>query len=211
MNKKSSQILIAMILLILAIALGIYLIVQGESLIWYWVLGVSFGYVMQRSSICFVAATSEPTLIGSTSQFRAILTGILVGSVGITAIKFLSCGTLDYLSVSAISVPLMVGAFLFGIGMIMSGCCLSGMFIRLAEGYTVHIVTFVCVIIGYLLANSHYEAVWAPFVVNSPVIFLPEKFGWFWGVLIHIAIILLLYTAAVKWEKKKLAEGKDIQ
>lgn len=211
MNKKFLQILIGMILLILAIVLGIYLIVHGESLIWYWVLGVSFGYVMQRSSLCFVAAVSEPNLIGSTSQIRAILTGILVASVGIIAIKFLSYGNLDFLNVSAISVPLVTGAFLFGIGMILSGCCLSGMFIRLAEGYIVHIVTFVCVIIGYLLADSHYESVWKPFILSSPVIFLPEKFGWLWGVLIHIVIILLLYTTTVKWEKKKLAEGEDMR
>lgn len=211
MKNKSSQILISMILIVLAIALGIYLIMQRENLIWYWVLGVSFGYVMQRSSICFVAAASEPVLIGSTSQFRAILTAILVSSVGITAVKFLSFGNLNFLSVSAISIPLVTGAFLFGIGMILSGCCLSGMFIRLAEGYIVHIVTFVCVIIGYLLADSHYESVWKPFILSSPVIFLPEKFGWLWGVLIHIVIILLLYTTTVKWEKKKLAEGEDMR
>ena len=43
-------------------------------------------------------------------------------------------------------------------------------------------------------------------MIDAPAVFLPDKLGWFWGVASHIAIILLLYTAAVKWEKKKLGE-----
>ncbi len=206
MKKTSSQVTIAFILLILALIFGIWLIIQGENLVWYWILGIAFGYVMQRSGVCFASSASEPIIMGSTIQFRSILTGILVASLGITAIKYLSDGVLDFLGVSAISLPLILGAFLFGIGMIIAGCCTSGMFIRLAEGFSIHIITLISVIIGYMFASSHYESVWAPWVIDAPMIFLPEKFGWFWGIVIHIAIILLLYIAAVKWEKKKFGE-----
>lgn len=206
MKRKSSQYIVSLALFILAMVFGAWLIMQGENLIWYWILGLAFGYVMQRSAICFNSMANEPLIIGTTSHLRAILIGILVSSLGITIIKYLSSGTLDYLGVSTISIPLMLGAFIFGIGMILCGCCTSGMFIRLAEGHTTQIITLVCVILGYMLANSHYETVWAPFVAKAPAIFLPERFGWFFGVLIHIAIILLLYTAAVKWEKRQLGE-----
>ena len=192
----------ASVLLFLAAAFAVCLCFAGNGLVWYWCLGLAFGYVMQRSSICFVSATSNPVLIGTTELFRAILIGILVSSAGIAAIKYLSAGTLDYLGVSAVSLPLMLGAFMFGVGMMLAGSCASGMHIRMAEGHTLHVITLIFIMIGYVTASSHYEAVWAPFVARSPMIFLPETFGWFPGILIHIAIILLLYTAAVKWEKK---------
>lgn len=201
MSGKSSKKTIAAFMLFCAVAFGIWLITKDPVLMWYWLFGLAFGCIMQHFGLCFVTSTSDPFLTGSTAQLRSILIGILVASLGITAIKYLSGGALDFLGVSAISLPLMLGAFIFGIGMTIAGCCTSGMFIRLAEGYAVHLITMMFVIAGYLFANSHYETVWAPFVKKSPVIFLPETFGWLAGVGLHIAIILLLYTAAVRWEK----------
>ena len=205
-NKSRRQYIFSLFLLLVVTAVGIFCVLKGSSLIWYWVLGLALGYVLERSGICFNAMANEPMIVGSTAQFRAILIGVLVSSLGVSAIKYLSGGMLDFLGVSTISIPLMLGAFLFGMGMILAGCCTSGMFVRMAEGFSVHAVTLVCVVIGYLFANSHYQTVWAPFVVNAPMVYLPTTFGWFFGLLIHIGIILLLYTAAVKWEKKKLSQ-----
>ena len=206
MKAKSYQIIRAFLLLVASTVIAILCLAHEEGFVWYWVLGLAFGYVMQRSAICFNAMANEPLIVGFTSQFRAILIGILVSSIGIAALKYLSGGMLDFTGVSTISLPLAAGAFIFGIGMILAGCCTSGMFIRMAEGFTVHIITLVCVVIGYLFAGSHYQEVWSRFVIDAPAVFLPDKLGWFWGVASHIAIILLLYTAAVKWENKKLDE-----
>lgn len=196
MPKKSSQAYISIALITLAIVFGVWLYASNENFIWYWGFGLAFGFVLQRSRVCFVSAASEPLITKSTEQFRAILVGILVSSFGITAIKYLSGGTQDMLGVSAISLPLVLGAFLFGFGMIFAGCCSSGMFVRVAEGYVIHIITLTCVIIGYLLANSHYQDVWAPFVIKAPIVFLPEKLGWSVGIIVHIVIILFLYWIA---------------
>lgn len=202
MKKKPSQPHVAIFLLLLAGAFGIWLFTLQSDLLLYWLFGIGFGYILQRFWICFVSAASDPVIMGSTERFRSILIGILVASCGITVIKYLSDGSLYMLGVSAISLPLAIGAFLFGFGMILAGCCSSGMFVRMAEGYTVHILTFICIIIGYLAANSHYQALWAPFVAKGPMIFLPEKFGWAGGVGVHIAIILLLYLVARKYEQR---------
>lgn len=169
--------------------------------IWYLLLGIGFGIVLQRSHICFVNATSDPQITGSTEVFRAILIGILTSSLGITIIKYLSNGTLDMLGVSTISLPLIAGAFIFGIGMILAGSCASGMFIRLAEGYIIHLITIPCVILGYLFANSHYQTVWAPFVINAPAIFLPAELGWPIGVGANVLLILMIYLVALRHEQ----------
>lgn len=197
--KKISQKHIAIILSAFAALIGIWLIKTELSLVWYWIFGLAFGAVLQRSRVCFVTATSDPFISGATDQIRALLIGVLVSSLGITSFKYLSNGTFDLLGVSAISFPLILGAFMFGIGMILAGCCSSGMFIRLAEGYGIHLITFICVLIGYFFANSHYQTIWAPFILKAPVVFLPELTGsWATGIIIHILIVLVLYFATLK-------------
>lgn len=199
--KKFPQKVIAILMIVLAVIFGLYLNIQQNNFIWYWILGLGLGFVLQRSRVCFVSAATDPVITGSTEQFRAILIGILLSSFGITIMKYLSAGMLDMLGVSTISVPLILGAFIFGIGMTLSGCCTSGMFIRMAEGYTIHIFTFLAVLVGYLFANSHYQSLWTPLVVNSPAIFLPAELGWKLGVGVHILIIILLYLVALKREQ----------
>ena len=164
-------------------------------------LGMGFGIILQRSHICFVTAVSEPQLTGSTEIFRAILIGVLTSSLGITIIKYLSEETLDMLGVSTISIPLMIGAFLFGIGMILAGACASGMFIRLAEGYIIHLLTIPAVILGYVFANSHYQNLWSSFIVNAPALFLPAELGWALGVGSNILLILMIYLVALRHEQ----------
>lgn len=169
-------------------------------ILWYLLFGIGFGIILQRSHICFVSAMSDPQITGSTEIFRSILIGILTSSLGITIIKYLSNGTLDLLGVSTISIPLMLGAFLFGIGMMLAGTCASGMFIRLSEGHMVHLFTISSVIIGYLIGTKHYTTLWSNFIVDAPVIFLPHEIGWSAGIGSNILIILLLYMVARKYE-----------
>ena len=195
--KKSLQKRISIFLILTTSVLGFLLYKQGNNFIWYWIFGLSFGMILQRSRLCFVSATTEPFITGSTEQFRGILIGIFTASLGITIIKYLSDGTLNMLGVSTISIPLIIGAFIFGIGMVLCGCCSAGMFIRMAEGYAIHIVTFIGIISGYLIANSHYQNIWSPFVINAPAIFLPDEIGWTGGVVSHIVLIILLYLVAL--------------
>lgn len=201
MLKKSSQKYVAAIVFLLVLILGIWFFKKDVNLIWYWIFGLSFGVIFQRSRLCFVSAASEPLITGSTAQFRAILIGILIASLGISSLKYLSNGMLDMLGVSTVGLPLIVGAFLFGVGMILSGCCTLGIFVRMAEGYTIHIITLICTVAGYLIANTHYHSVWAPFIVDAPVIFLPSELGWTFGVVAHIVVIVLLYLVALRHEQ----------
>lgn len=198
--KFVSQKLCAIFLIILAVAVSVPLFALDHSLLWYWIFGLGFGCILQRSHVCFVSATSDPIIYGSTDQFRGILIGILVASFGFTTVKYLSGGMYDSMGVSALSFPLILGAFLFGVGMILAGSCCSGMFIRLGEGQLIHLVTILSVILGYDLATTHYQIVWAPFIEHAPVIFLPEKLGWPVGVGINLLILLIFYILARKKE-----------
>lgn len=150
---------------------------------------------------------NEVFIVGYTTQLRAVLIGILTASTGATVIKYLSFGNLSYMNVSAISVPLVLGAFMFGLGMTLAGCCASGMFVRLAEGNTAHIVTVLFVFLGYFFANSHFESVWSDLIAKySVTVYLPDMFGWVAGIIVHVVIVLLVYAPALRHERKRLGE-----
>lgn len=201
MSAKIQQKYWGILLLFIVAGFGAWLYINQSPFVWYWVFGLCFGAILQRSRLCFVSATSEPLITGSTAQLRAILVGVLVASFGVTVQKYLSNGTLDMLGVSTISLPLLIGAFLFGVGMILAGGCASSMFVRFAEGYAIHIFTIAFTLFGYVFATSHYQKFWAPFIVDAPVIFLPEELGWELGVGMHIITIVLLYLVALRHEQ----------
>lgn len=199
MKKKVTQKHLAIILLVLAILIGCVLYATHFNFIWYWIFGLVIGFILQHFQICFLSSISEPMITKSTERFRSILLGLLVSSLGITLVKYLSNGSLDMQGVSAITFPLILGAFLFGMGMIIAGCCSIGVFVRIAEGYEIHIITFLCIALGYLVGNQDYSKTWTSLTTPAAVVFLPEKFGWFQGVSIHLAIILGLYMLARAW------------
>lgn len=204
-KPKKSQIPIAIIALILTIIIGAKLSVQLSI---FWLFGLLFGYVLQRSRFCFTAGFRDPWLTGGTSVSRAILVAVGLASVGFAGIKIMSSGELDMKGVDPIGIPLMLGAVLFGIGMVIAGGCASGTLMRVGEGFVMQMLSFIFFIIGSTVGIFHYGEFWEVIDKGSPSIYLPHAFGWVGAILIQLGIIVLLYIAVVKWQEKKLG-SKD--
>ena len=208
-KPKKSQIPFAILLIALIAAFGVFLWTRSDGnykLPAGWLLGIAFGYILQRSRFCFTAAMRDPSLTGSTSLTRAALLAFLLTTFGFTAIKyaaFVKDGTMPVGNV--IGVPLMVGALMFGVGMVISGGCASGTFMRIGEGFTMQMLTLVFFIIGNLIGAGNMTTFWGKLNEGMPKVFLPDVFGWIGALIVQSLIILLLYIAAVKWQKKKLA------
>ena len=202
MNNQLSQKTMSISLLLIAGIIGVILaFLGGMNLLLYWAFGLAFGITLQHFGICFVSSAGDLFAMQSTTLFRAILIGILVASMGIAPLKYLSFGEMDFLSVSAISLPLILGAFIFGLGMMLSGACASGMLVRLAEGFTIHIFTIIGIFAGFMFASTHFNMLWTPLIAKGIVVFLPDTFGWSLGIVIHLAIILVIYGISLKTEK----------
>lgn len=174
--------------------------------------GVCFGYILQRSRFCFTAAFRDPCITGSTSVTRAVLVAVAVASIGFTAIKYgalLNGNELPGMSaVSPISLALVIGAILFGIGMVIAGGCASGTLMRVGEGFTMQILSLFFFVIGSLWGAHDMGFIEPLLVENAPKVFLPDVFGWFGAIIVQGAIIVLLYIAAVKWQEKKMGTGE---
>ena len=53
----------AFLLLVLSAATGLLLLTFSHNLMFYWLFGLGFGIILQRSHICFVSAASDPIYI----------------------------------------------------------------------------------------------------------------------------------------------------
>ena len=209
-KPRKVQILQGIICALAVLAFGWYLSGGNVRLGLFWMFGILFGVVLQRSRFCFTAAFRDPWLTGSTSLTRAALVAFALGTIGFTAIKFAASGTeanLNMAGVSPIGLPLLLGSFMFGIGMVLAGGCASGTLMRVGEGFTQQMIALVFFVVGVMLAAKDITF-WRGFYKDMPSVFLPNAFGWFGALVVQGLIILLLYIAAIKWEQKKM-ERRD--
>lgn len=212
-KPKKSQIPYAIMVTLIIIAIGFYYSQSDSKLPIYWLFGIAFGVILQRSRFCFTAAFRDPCITGSTSITRAVLVTIGLASIGFLAIKYAyvlsgSESNLNMSGVYYIGLPLMLGAVLFGIGMVISGGCASGTLMRVGEGFTMQMLSLLFFVLGSLWGAHDRSFFWDSLNEGMPRIFLPDLFGWFGAIIVQALIILLLYIAAVKWQKKKMGSAE---
>lgn len=210
-KKKKNQLPIGMALLVLIVAFGIYLGTRNEQLVLFWVTGLAFGYILQRARFCFTAAMRDPFLTGGTNLSKAVLLAFAITSIGFIAIKYgahvqgLPIPGQAY--VVPVSLATAIGAFMFGIGMVISGGCASGTLMRVGEGFTMQLLSLFFFVIGSLWGAYDFGWWKLNVILKGKAVFLPDLFGWLGAVIIQLLIIALLWIAADKWANRKEQEA----
>ena len=210
-KPKKNQLPYGMAVLVVIIAIGIFLSTISVKLGLFWIIGNCFGYILQKSRFCFTASMRDPGLTGSTSVTRAVLIAFALTSIAFTAIKYgafikgLPIPGQGY--VVPISLATAVGAFMFGIGMVIAGGCASGTLMRVGEGFGMQIVSLLFFVVGSLWGAYDFGWWKLNFIVKGPKIFLPDVFGWFGAIAIQLLVIAVLFVLADKWENRKLGQN----
>jgi hypothetical protein len=123
-KKKKNQIPIAFAVLAAIVVIGIILGLQSTQLGIFWATGCIFGFILQRSRFCFTAAMRDPYLTGGTSLTRAVLIAFAVATIGFAAIQFAFVSRGMPMPGQGYVVPISfataAGAFIFGIGMVIT-------------------------------------------------------------------------------------------
>ena len=199
-----------MVLGAVLILLGVLLGLKDQNLGLFWFTGIIFGFILQRSRFCFTASMRDPALTGSTTITRAVLVAFAVTSLGFWAIKYgahikgLPIPGQSY--VVPVSFATMIGAFMFGIGMVIAGGCASGTLMRVGEGFIMQILSLLFFVIGSLW-GAHDFGWWKLNVIsNGKAVFMPDVFGWAGAIVVQLLIIVCLFIAADKWENRKKTE-----
>ncbi len=208
-KPKTSQIPYALVLIVALVLFGNYLFTKSPNLVVALFLGLSFGYILQRSRFCFTAAFRDPWLTGSTSITRAVILAIALATIGFTLIKYKAFlagaeaipGNAHF--VNPIGLPLLIGGVIFGIGMVIAGGCASGTLMRVGEGFQMQIISLIFFVIGSLW-GVHDLPFWNTFNENAPRIFMPDVFGWAGALLVQGLLLTGAYFLAIYWQKKKM-------
>lgn len=94
--------------------------------------GLAFGYVAQRGGFCLTRATSNLFLMGDATVFRAYVLALVVAAAGVQIM--VAAGWVEIPVRPFHWLANLVGGFIFGIGMILSGGCSGSSWYRLGEG-----------------------------------------------------------------------------
>ena len=151
-------------------------------------IGVSLGLLLERGRFCFFCIFRDGIEDKNTTPFLSILIAIATGSIGYAIIfgQFLPDTTTERLPpvahIGPVSWVLVLSAFAFGIGMALSGACISGHLYRLGQGYIRAIPALIGTLIGFVLAFLSWNWLYLNAIADAPTIWLPHYLS-----LIHIS------------------------
>jgi uncharacterized protein len=211
-RKKIIQITLGVVLFAIIVVIAVLFQGINQKAFFILFIGIALGYTLQRSRFCFTASLRDPLLTGGTNLTKAVVIGLAVSSIGFMAINMAKFGldmsTYD-LSIAAGNIKPMgintaIGAFIFGIGAVISGGCASGTLMRMGEGFAQQWLAFVFFVIGSVLgAIIMVPMNTIPALVGKPV-FLPDALGgWMPAIILQFGLLALVYLLADWWGKKK--------
>ena len=177
-KKKTNQVPYGIVAIAAAVLVGIYLNSLSPRLPVSWMFGLAFGFVLQRSRFCFTASLRDPVLTRSTSLTKAVIIAFMVATVGFAAIQYNSILSSNKLvgHVTAVGLHTVIGAIMFGIGMVIAGGCASGTLMRVGEGFVMQWLSLAFFIIGSTWGAHDFGWWKATFMDASPKIHLPISF-----------------------------------
>ena len=132
--------------------------------------GILLGFVMQRGRFCLTGGFRDMFLTKDNRMFYALLIAIAVQSIGVYAL--IGTGSFEFNAGSLPLVSIIVGSFVFGIGIILAGGCATGTWYRAGEG----LIGSWIALAGYVLMSTMMRVgVFAPFTQQMKAPQLPDN------------------------------------
>ncbi|HEY9280036.1 MAG TPA: YeeE/YedE family protein [Eoetvoesiella sp.] len=168
-----------------------------------WVIGILLGVTLYHSSFGFTQAwrvfVSDRRGAGLRAQMFMLAFGVLL------FFPFLAQGTLAGQAVNGFVSPpgvsVVLGAFIFGIGMQLGGGCASGTLFAVGGGSTRMLVTLFFFIVGSILAALNFSW-WSNLPALAPVS-LVKSWGLWPALLANLAVFAAIAWLTVVLEKRR--------
>jgi len=104
-------------------------------------------------------------------------------------------------ALAPVGTSVIVGAFLFGIGMQLGGGCGSGTLYTMGQGQVDMLITLVFFIVGTTLGSAHLH--WWLSLPGYESVSVIQHFGWWQALLMQLAVLTLLYGLVRYLELKR--------
>ncbi|KZD07415.1 YeeE/YedE family protein [Oceanibaculum pacificum] len=158
-------------------------------------LGAALGIVFQRGRFCFQCIFRD-LFDGDGRPAQSIVVALLVGMLGYWLIfsAWLPDPQTGRLPPGAHIGPagpvVIVGGMVFGLGMGLSGACISGHLYRLGEGSVRAPFALVGALLGFALGFWSWEPLYTLYVSRAPVRWLPQALGYGGAMALQAALLL---------------------
>lgn len=209
-KKQKNQTPYAYGILVVAVMISIFLWINNHSYTALWTIGIGIGIVLRASRFCFSGAIREPFILGNTKLLRGLLLAMMVSTVGFGVIQYnyLKSNPIVYSnipgSITSVGLHVIIGAFLFGVGMIIAGGCASGALMRIGEGHALQWIVLLGFLIGNVLGAKNYP-VWNDKIISkSKIIYFPEYLDLRIVVILQLVVLMIFYKIASWYENKRL-------
>ncbi|TSJ60208.1 YeeE/YedE family protein [Starkeya sp. 3C] len=169
--------------------------------------GAAFGVVLQRSRFCFFCNTRDLIEQRDPRGVLALLLALAVGVVGYALVigAWLPVPAPERLPPDAhigpVSGALAVAAFAFGLGMAVSGSCISAHLYRLGEGSPTAPFALAGTVAGFAAGFLTWNPLYLTVISEAPVVWLPHHLGYA-GTLAASLAALALLAALSLWRAR---------
>lgn len=189
----------------------------GEPAALSLLIGSAFGLALERGRYCFFCIFRDSIDNRYNSGILAIVTSLAVGNIGYLILFGLFLpnpekGTLPPVAhIGPVSIALVVAAFVFGIGMALSGACVSGHLYRITQGSLRAIPSLIGVVIGLTVGFSTWNPIYDNVISKGSSIWLPHYFGYVGSFAISITVLFTIAAIALKTanqdENRRISDG----
>lgn len=169
--------------------------------------GAALGVALECGRFCFFCIFRESIEERKTRALLSIVTALAVGAVGYSVVFGLYLPTPSgegfppLAHISPISVPLIAGAVAFGLGMVLSGACISGHLYRLGEGWLRSVPALIGSLIGFGLGFITWNSLYLGMISESPVWWLPRSLGYGGSLAVTLAVLGVLAWLILKMDR----------
>ncbi|MFP5072935.1 YeeE/YedE family protein [Pseudonocardia nantongensis] len=161
-------------------------------------LGLALGFVLFHSRFGFTSGWRQLVSVGQGAGLRAHM--LMLGTAAVLFAVVLASGVAlagePRGLISPIGIPLVVGAFLFGLGMQVGGSCASGTLFAVGSGQSAIVLTLFGFVVGSVLAAMSY-AFWTQTVPQGPSVNLAQLLGYPGALL--VTLLALAVITALTW------------
>ncbi|TVQ29845.1 MAG: YeeE/YedE family protein [Wenzhouxiangella sp.] len=157
--------------------------------------GAAFGFVLQRSRFCFFCILREWMEEGEVRGVLGIITALAVGTLGYLVlfgawVPDPGAGFLPPRAhIGPVSWVILLGGLTFGIGMSLSGSCLSAHLYRLGEGSWMSLVALAGAVAGFILGFSVWNRLWSLTLAEAEPVWLPATLGYAGAAAVQLAVL----------------------